>query len=203
MSAEVTPRAIVDFRMGRPPEWVGLPVEGGDALREWAVTAAEEVTTTEPARQRAASQLHDWAVELRRDNPAVAAVWVPDPEAGDVAAVMRIVLVVDDGPLTLQRYRDVIEPDQRHGVEVLGQREITEIDVPAGPTLCVKERVARGRLFRDVEEHVIYTVFPPDSDEALDVAFSTPYLSLAPQLIEDAELMVSSLRVEVGSRVEP
>jgi hypothetical protein len=201
--ADITPRAIVDFRIGHPDDWVGLPLGGVTSLRDWADEAAGTVTETAAARRRASVQLHDMTVEMARETPIVAAAWVPDPQGGDVAAVMRAVLIADDGPVTLERYRALIEPDPRSGVKVLGERDISELDLVAGRTLLVREQVARGRLFPQVEEHLIYTVFPSGCDEAVDITFSSPYLALGPRLSEDAELMMGSLEIDVGDRVEP
>jgi hypothetical protein len=205
MATEITPRAIKDLHIRSPDGWVRLPTTGIDSLRDWARDAAGELTESDEARARAAVQLHDWTMEMARDEPMVlAAAWV-DSLTGDVAAVMRIVLVVDDDrPMTLEGWRALVEPDRRRAVKVLGEREIVERDLPAGRALYIHEQVARGRLiFKQLEEHFIYMVFPPDCDEALDVTFSSPYLTAGPRLAEEAELIMSTLTVDVGDRVEP
>jgi hypothetical protein len=89
-------------------------------------------------------------------------------------------------------------------VKVLGEREIVERDLPAGRALYIHEQIERGRLlFKRIEEHFLYTVFPADCDEALDVTFTSPYLVVGPRLAEEAELIMSTLTVDVGDRVEP
>jgi hypothetical protein len=167
MPTEITPRAIRDFQISAPQEWVQLPTRPLESLREWASEAAHKKTETTEARERAAVQLHDWALQAIRERPQLALAWV-DSLTGDVAAAARIVLVVDDdGPMTLEGWRALVEPDRRRAVKVLGEREIVERDLPAGRALYIHEQIERGRLlFKRIEEHFLYTVFPADCDEA-------------------------------------
>jgi hypothetical protein len=95
-----------------------------------------------------------------------------------------------------------VESAKRAGVEILAQR-MDEVTLPAGPALRIRERTARssGKLFsrrKDVYECVMYTVFPPDSRDALTLTFATDALDLGDAMVEEADAMVPSLNVLLG-----
>jgi len=123
------------------------------------------------------------------------AVWVPDPETGELCGALAVDhLITDEVPvLTREYYRSKVEPDTRSYVEMF-HREIEELDVPAGPALRVNEIVCRDEA-QVIEEFVIYTVFPPQCTDAVELTFSTPNLHLAELLAADAAAIAETLVV--------
>jgi hypothetical protein len=109
-------------------------------------------------------------------------------------------IVPDPGArLDLPYYRALVEKAKRAGVEILEQK-MEEVKFAAGPALRIRERTARssGKLFsrqKDVYECVMYTVFPPDSSDALTLTFATPILSLGEAMVEDADVIAPTLNV--------
>lgn len=129
------------------------------------------------------------------------AVWVPVREVADVAGLLVVDWAVpgEGGPLTRESYRELCEHTSRKGVDVYESQD-TEVELPAGPTLRTRERIGRpaGGPFsrrKIVQENVIFTVFPPDSGDALQLSFSTPALDLAEAMVADADAAVQTLQI--------
>jgi len=196
-------RPIADFQIHLAPAWAKIPVAPEDT--DWAIRVADELCDDEGLKKRLAFGLKRALSNLLGPKPHVlAAVWVPERSRGDAEGVLTVDWIGPDpgARLDLPYYRRLVETTKRAGVEILEQK-LEEVTLPAGPALRIRERTARssGKLFsrrKDVYDCVMYTVFPPDSRDALTLTFSTDALNLGDAMVAEADAMVPSLNVLLG-----
>jgi len=194
-----TLRPIADFQLVLPPTWAKIPVAPEDS--DWTLRVCDD----EALRKRLAFGLNKAHSDLLGPKPHVlAAVWVPDRSQGDVGGVLTVDWILPDpgARLDLPYYRRLVETTKREGVEILAQR-MDEVTLAVGPALRIRELTSRssGKLFsrrKDVYACVMYTVFPPDSRDALTLTFATPILDLDDAMAEDAAAAVATLDVLLG-----
>lgn len=86
-------------------------------------------------------------------------------------------------------------PDEK----TLGEIEVTEVDLPAGPALRFHRHWAQkpDQLGRSIErEDVIYAVRPPQIRDAVVLVVSWVELALGPALIKTADAVAKTLTIK-------
>lgn len=196
---------ITTWRMNSVATWHQVPVVPDDS--DWPKHVATALTDGEWAHRRVAEN-------LRRDHAGIidepeshltAGIWVPEPASGEIAGLMFLDLIIPDAegnPVTRGVYRALVDPDRRQGLTVY-ERNLVELELPAGPALIAHEIIARsGGLLRwrkVVRENVIYTVFPPGCGDAVQFTCTTELLHLGATMAADAAVAINSLEVEIGA----
>lgn len=187
------------YELRAPDTWASIPVIEGDP--GWAQAAATLLCDGESAKAALAARLEGTHPELIADPHLLLGVWVPDRSVPDIAGLMTVDWVLpDEGrPLDRDYYRSLVDPDRRSGHTVF-DRYVDEVDVPAGPTLRVREVIARrgSHWFpwrKELQENVIYTVFPPGCSDALELTFVAFALERGEELAADAVAVLDTLRV--------
>lgn len=196
-------RPIADFQLYLRPNWAKIPV--APEASDWTIRVANYLCDDDAVQKRLAYGLQRAHSDLLGPKPHVlAAVWVPSRSQGDPGGMLTVDRIGPDpgARLDLPYYRRLVETTKRAAVEILEQR-MDEETLPAGPALRIRERTARssGKLFsrrKDVYECVMYTVFPPESSDALTLTFATPILELGDAMAEEADAMAPSLNVLLG-----
>ncbi|HLR93677.1 MAG TPA: hypothetical protein VK053_04065 [Jiangellaceae bacterium] len=198
---------LVDLDLAAPHTWAALPTDPDTT--GWEHEIGELLSAPESSPETASSvvdQLRTLHQRLASEPHAALAAWVPRPDLPGVAgflAVDRIVPGDDGAPVTLEDYLDAIDPDQRTGIRVRS-REMERAGTPAGPAIRVSEVVDRPGDETSssgwvTEFHVIYTIFPPGSRDALELTFCTANLSLSDELDADADAITAEVEVTLGS----
>jgi len=186
-----------------PPTWACVPI-ASDA-GEWPLDVAEKLCEAGPARAVLASRLAAAHRDILGPEPHVlAAVWVPNRAIPEALGILTVDWLVAEPGTIVSRpdYRERIARASRPNLTVLTQL-VEDVDLPAGPAVRERERVSRssGRRFsrrETVFETLIYTVFPPESSDALQLTFSTTTLDLGDAMVEDGDAAVATLNVVLG-----
>jgi hypothetical protein len=197
-------RPIAAFQLAPPRTWAKIPVAPQD--EDWPGEVAERLLDDDVLRQALATVLANLHLDLLGPDPHVmAAVWVPNRSRGYVEGMLTVDWIHPDpgARLDLPHYRGLFERTKRTNLEVLAQR-LDDVELPAGPALRIRERTSRwsGRLFsrkQEVTERVGYVVFPPSSSDALQLTLETNTLSLGEALAQDADTMVATLNILLGT----
>jgi len=99
-------------------------------------------------------------------------------------------------PLTLEFFRHA------HGIpgpETVGEIEVSEVDLPAGPALRIHRQRAirqgrrRGQILR---EDLIYSVLPRQITSAVEINVSWSELAFGPSLIKMADAVAKTLTIK-------
>ncbi|MBV9013136.1 MAG: hypothetical protein JO272_14005 [Pseudonocardiales bacterium] len=187
------------YELSAPDTWASLPVVEGDP--GWTQDTAALLCDGEAVRVTLAAKLERTHPELIADLHLLLGAWVPDRSVPDIAGLMTVDWVLPDEGRPLDRcyYRGLIDPDRRSGHTVFN-RQVDEVEVPAGPALLVREVIARrdSPWFpwrKTLQENVIYTVFPPGCSDALELTFVTFALDRGEELAADAAAVLDTLRV--------
>jgi hypothetical protein len=196
-------RPIADFQLALRPTWAKVPV--APEASDWPLDVADRLCDEGPLRAVLASRLAGAHRDLLGDEPHVmAGVWVPDRAVPEALGILTVDWLVADPTSVVSRqdYRERIARSPRRDLTVLAQL-VEDIDLPAGPAVRERERVSRssGRRFsrrETVFETLIYTVFPPESTDALQLTFSTTALDRGDAMAEDGDAMLATLNVLLG-----
>ena len=186
--------------------WASIPVTESDP--GWAQDAAALLCDSDAARAALTARLERTHPELITDLHLLLGVWVPDRSVPEVAGLMTVDWVLPDEGRPLDRcyYRGLIDPDRRRGHTVFN-RQVNEMEVPAGPALLVREVIARRDSpwlpwRKTLQENVIYTVFPPGCSDALELTFVTFALDRGEELAADAATILDTLHVTLEEAFE-
>lgn len=168
---------------------------------------AEKLCDGQETRAELAERLRIVRPELRPEDFVRVAVWVPRRDTSEIAGVLRVTLLGpeegDEGkPSSRDYFRSLLEPDERTWCTVFS-RDIEEIEIPAGPTLFVREIMTRHKPPESEEDETVtddtsYVVFPPGSQDALNFSFQTSALELGAEMVADAAWMMDTLEVTLG-----
>jgi hypothetical protein len=138
----------------------------------WCQRKAAEVLGPDAGRKqitRLAECLQQYAELFRTQHLAKAAVYFfPGFTRIPPRATTEIFVVAEDpevGPMTLTRARKLSEPDERS----VGETEISETEVPAGPALRVHRfrKMEPGKRRSRIGEEVAWFICPPGSTQAV------------------------------------
>lgn len=187
---------VGDFDLSLPGRWLTLPPQGAPG---WAQEGAARLSYGRG--DKLARVLERVQLDLTAEPHLMVGVWVPAPTSPEVVGMLTVDRIVPPEGQRVERehYQVLIEPDDRQKVTVFG-RYIEEIEVPAGPALLVTEVVGQPRSRwrpwdKMIGQNFIFTVFPPDCSEALQLAFSTSVVELQDALQADAVATMDSLTV--------
>ena len=167
----------------------------------WCQRKAAEVLGPQAGRKqvaRLADCLTEHAVFFANQDTTKAAVYFyPDFTRLPPRAMSEIYLVAADpevGPMTLARTRQLTAPDERS----VGEAELTETELPAGPALRVHRfrKMEPGKRRSRIGEEVDWIICPPDSTQAVMMITSwhEPVFSKAAMSIADE--MAKNFRTE-------
>lgn len=185
----------IDLRL--PERWRGW--RPGDAPRVAQRFAAE--LTTGPvaaARLRSALEAVDRAVVGQNARHVRAGAWVPEP-TGDVVAGLacEILAEVPADPAAaaahLHRLRRKIARSQRSATRITYHAASLR-EVPAG------DAVVTLRSHGVLRHEVIWTVFPPDATEAVELRFDTRSSERYQDVVSHAETIALRLGVGLAAR---
>ncbi len=178
------------------------PALTGDDPSQWCGQKAAELLgpDTRGKHVRALAKCLELYVDyFRRGNlPATAALFFyPDFTRIPPRAEAQIYLVGEDpvvGPMTLQRAREISGPDERS----IGESEMTETEVPAGPALRVhrlRKLEPSKRRSRIVEE-LAWVICPPESTQAVMMITTWSDMAFTKVAISIADDMAQNFRIE-------
>jgi len=178
------------------------PALKSDNPRQWCEQKAAELLSPDAKGKQVSALarcLEHYVEYFRKGNlPATAALFFyPDFTRIPPRAQAQIYLVGEDpvvGPMTLARAREICGPDERS----VGESEMTETQVPAGPAVRVhrfRKLEPSNRRSRIVEE-LDWVICPPDSTQAvmMSTTWSEPAFSKA--AISIADDMAQNFRIE-------
>lgn len=198
------PRALVDFDLSVPETWASIPPVPDDS--GWEREVAEELCDGQYNRAVLEYRLQCTHPDLMVERHNGLGVWVPSRNLPDIGGFLVIDARLGDEGHELRReeYRSLIDPDQRDWCTVFS-RHIEEVELPAGPALVVREVLSQNQAPGSeedevVEEHTIYTVFPPGCTDALELMFWTPSLELGDEMAADAAATMETVSVALGDR---
>lgn len=196
------PFPMVDMDYLIPETWCLIPTVADES--GWERRVADQLCEGENNRVLLESRLNRGHPLLISEPRQGLGVWVPRRDVPEVAGALLVDLVLGDTGHELSRgfYRSLIDPDQRTWCTVLS-RTIEDIQVSAGPALLVREVIVQHQPLGSgedeiVEEHAMYTVFPPGCIDALELMFWTPTLELGDDMAADAAAIVDTLTVTLG-----
>jgi hypothetical protein len=167
----------------------------------WCQARAAEVLGPDANRKQVAKLagcLREYAEFFQTQHLAKgAAYFYPSFDRLPPRATTEIFVVVEDpeqGPMTLARARQLSEPDERS----VGEAEISETEVPAGPALRVHRfrKMEPEKRRSRIGEELAWIICPPDSTQALMMftRWAEPVFSQAATRIADD--MAQSFRTE-------
>jgi hypothetical protein len=184
---------LAGYQVQGPPGWCGVSLVDGEAGDLQA--AARAVTASDDAAALCQRFLERLVLQLRDQALAGFAVWVPQPETGVPSALLTVgVLVSDPGSrLAPEEYARRKKSAPAAPGEI--RRTVEVLEVAAGPAVRLAAFGAdeSGAL----EENLTWTVFPPGTDEALQVVVTTEELHLAAEVFAAVDEMVDAMTVEV------
>jgi hypothetical protein len=174
----------------------------------WCQGKAAEVLGPQASRKqvaRLADSLTEHAVFFASQHVTKgAAYFYPDFTRLPPRAMSEIYLVGADpeaGPMTLARARQLTEPDERS----VGETELTETELPAGPALRVHRfrKMERDKRRSRIGEEVDWIICPPHSTQAVMMltSWSEPVFSKA--AISIADEMAKNFRTEPADAAGP
>jgi hypothetical protein len=186
---------------------VNLTVEfGAEALKSpdlaaWCQNRAAAALGPDAGRKQVAKLadcLQQYADYFLTRHLAKAAVYFfPDFTRLPPRATTEIYVVADGpegGPMTLAKARALPEPDDAS----VGEPEISETDLPAGPALRIHRfrKLEPGKRRSRISEEVTWFIFPPDSTQSMMMItrWAEPVFSKAATRIADD--MAQSFRTE-------
>lgn len=188
-------RLVDGIDLAAPDTWHPVPHPVPDG---WSAALAADLVQDEDTRLALQLQVGLLAEEISRVEHLAAGVWIPDPSNGVACGAVAVDLVVADAreDLTRDRLREAVRQADRPEI-VTHLRTFEDLDLPAGPALLCREivgAVPNG----EVEEHLIFTVFPPGASEALELTFVSSHLELGEQFEEDAAAIAENLQVRLA-----
>ncbi|NLT55854.1 MAG: hypothetical protein GXX79_15115 [Actinomycetales bacterium] len=191
-------QALVGYRLSAPASWAALPLEGESGWVDEVIALLAPRPETRATLRQDLQLVHR---ALNSEQHLGIGAWMPFPETGSVLGAMAVDLMIpNEGSgkaVDIDEYRELLATVKRQGVRVIS-REIFRDTVNAGPCLTARETVMMDR--RVVEYHVVYSVFPLDSCDAIELTFCTPHLELAAALDTDSRLIADSLTLSTGER---
>lgn len=185
---------IVGWTLGVSPTWGGWrPGHGAEDAEGVAQRLADGPAAQD--RVRAAVMAFDAGARDVAASVLQLAVWVPDRSTGEVYGTMALELRV--GVTTPADYlASVRKPARDRRVKVF-HHDSAPAEVEAGPAVVVT-RAQADRGSRVVLNEIEWTVFPPGSSEALQLAFGTPVAEFAQALADESAAAVNRLSVTLG-----
>jgi hypothetical protein len=198
MSWRKKPRTRIDeWDLGAPDGWYAMPLEESPG---WHSDLAESLVADPIRRELLAQQLKGMRAEVLEVRALWLglAAWIPAPDESPVCAGLGAEVVVDSPGEVVDRDRlrkDLEEYPLRGMIQ--HQRTLVDVDLPAGPALLQHDVVSDERT-GEIEERIIYHVFPPGADEGIRLTFVTPNLHLGERLAEEADRIAESLVVKLG-----
>ncbi len=193
---------MVDMDYLTPETWCLIPTVADDS--GWERQVADQLCEGGDNRVLLESRLHRGHPMLISEPHQELGVWVPRRDVPEVVGVLLVDLVLGDEGHELRRdfYRGLIDPDPRTWCTVLS-RHIEDVEVSAGPALLVREVIVQHQPPGSgedeiVEEHAIYTVFPPGCTDALELMFWTSALEFGDYMVADAAAIVDTVTVTLG-----
>lgn len=178
--------------------WAPLPPVAG--VPGWARNAAGMLSANHAVQESLVRTLEAYHPVLIEERHVLVGVWVPHPDVPEISGSMKLDWrPAEDEGITRAAYRTHLEGERRKNVTVLSQ-SVEETTVAAGEVLVVHEVLASkvGRFRKEVQAHTVYSVFPPDCSDAVQLRFATWSMDLADQLVLHAQQAAESLRVTVG-----
>ncbi|MGL5811277.1 MAG: hypothetical protein ACRCYQ_15155 [Nocardioides sp.] len=180
-----------------PDGWFAFPAEPPPG---WSDELAAMICGDHRRRPAMAAHLARMYAELRADEGwwLGFGVWVPEADNPWIAGGFGAQVIVseageDFSPASLRQVMAVRSPA---GITI-HQREVAEIELPAGPALRYAEIVSDDDT-GDIEERIEYTVFPPSAIEAIQVSFVSPKLQWGERLATESAAIVESMWVRLG-----
>ena len=181
---------------------IDAPALKGDNPRRWCEQKAAELLSpdTRGKQVSALARCLELYVEyFRKGNlPATAALFFyPDFTRIPPRAEAQIYLVGEDpvvGPMTLARAREISGPDERS----VGESEITETEVPAGPALRLHRfrRLEPSKRRSRIVEELAWVICPPGSTQAVMMITTWSESAFSKVAISIADDMAQNFRIE-------
>ena len=165
-------RQIEDWHVGIPAGWGSwFPHEAAQTADQ--VAAALGVNPAAQARVRESVMTLDATVGTGMILSA--AVWVPDASTGEPCGFLQVELlgVETTREASAEEYLHAVSSRrQRRGVKVF-DHSTSLTDTDAGPAV-IEVLVTAERRSRQVISGIVWTVFPPGSNQAVRLEFTTP-----------------------------
>lgn len=190
---------LKDWSLSAPDGWGSWPPGAG---AEHADRVASELSNSPEAAEvvRAAVLWMDKTVPHDERPFLTAAIWVPDPGSGEMAAFMVVEVVTLGTPeqlVTADDYARAVARRRRpRGVKVFSS-DVSQTTVPAGPAVVELLVSAERRSPKVTCEHT-WSVFPPGTIYGIQLHFSTMHPALQGALVEQAASIASSLSLVLG-----
>ncbi len=190
---------LKDWSLSAPDGWGSWPPGAG---AEHADRVAAELASSPEAAEVVRAAVLSMDRTLPRDERPLltAAVWVPDPASGEMAAFLVVEVVTvgtPDAPATVDDYVRAASRRRRpRGVKVFSS-DVSRTTVPAGPAV-VEVLVSAERRSPTVTCEHTWSVFPPGTIHAIQLHFATRHPAIQGELVEQAAAIASSLSVVVG-----
>ncbi len=199
-------RDLLNCQVDMSATWAALPNVPDDS--GWPETVARTLSDGEMVQKTLATILranHEDLIGVPKSH-VIVGVWVPDRVTGEICGTLDVDLILPDPDgrqTSREEFRALIDPDSRTGIDVYA-RHLDDLDLPAGPTLLVREiigvPIGGPGSERALQQNVIYNVFPPGCADSLQLTASTTDLHLGEVMEAGLERGARSLQVHLGHR---
>lgn len=199
---------IVSWDFDVPPEWFQIPLDEDLDRRRWARAFAHEVAEFLEADgpvEDLVDALEDVQSQLsrRRDPWLTALVAVRKQAPMSIGAVIMAQLLDRDGEATPELLEQQMRRDSAQMVPGQRARDVVlwRGRIDAGDYVGMTQRVEHFELGEEhgqLSERAIYVVFPPDSEQLVEFEFTTTDFGYFADIRQDTELVLRTLRVELG-----
>lgn len=198
------PALSEDFavRLDLHPGWVDLTLPEGSKAEAKAL-ATKTVNELNPLsleieKSAVFDDMAERALNLNEDAPALAAAYYS--ESGEGLISLMIDSYGDEG--VPRPTADEVLPmllEWENG-EVVGEPEVTRLELPAGPALRVQATLKIKRMFglgRRITEFVKYAVFPPGMQSLVVVTATWEKIQLTEENAQRVDEIVPTLRLDL------
>ncbi|MGW6269958.1 hypothetical protein [Streptomyces sp. NPDC055060] len=198
------PALSEDFacRIDLQPGWVDLTLREGSKAEAKAL-ATKTVNQLNPLsleveKSAAVEDMAERALNLNEDAPVLAAAFYA--ENGEGLINLMIDSYGDEGVARPTAHEVLPLLLEWENGEVVGEPEISRLELPAGPALRVQATLKIKRMFglgRRVTEFVRYAVFPPAMQSLVVVTATWEKMQLAEENVRRVDELLPSLRLDL------
>ncbi|MCP2029984.1 hypothetical protein L1277_000048 [Okibacterium sp. HSC-33S16] len=195
-------RIIADYDIGLTEDWYPIDLDPATSTG-WPRTLSGELGLTGDSKERLVGRLSTIQETMRRmSTPQLAtAVWIPEPQSGEVASILGFGLVQladDQGPETYLESLAADEGRRELGVEFQNVQTWTA-PVEAGLAVGAYNLIAHTDLGEEprVEERTVIGVFPPRSKEMIECIFTAQSITAYDDIIQQTMGLVATIEVQL------